>query len=61
MVQASRRRTQPPGRRGVRTREAPVRKSKTSDAGRRGRKKSMGAVLWEALREGFVGARRGRR
>jgi hypothetical protein len=61
MVQAPRRRAQPSGRRGDRTREAPIRKSKTSDAVRRGKKKSAGALLWEALRQGFVEARRGRR
>jgi hypothetical protein len=34
--------------------------SKTSDAGRQKKKKSVGAVLWEALRQGFVGGSRGK-
>ena len=60
MVQASRRRAQPSGRR-VPTREAPVRASKTSDAVRRGKKKSVSAALWAAFRQGFAGGgRRGK-
>jgi hypothetical protein len=58
MVPASRRRTQPPGRRGVQKREAPVRASKRSNAGRRRTSESFGTALWEAFQEGFLKRRK---
>jgi hypothetical protein len=57
MAPASRRRAQPSGRR-VQKREAPVRASKTSNAGRQRASESFGTALWEAFQEGFLKRRK---
>jgi hypothetical protein len=57
MVPASRRRAQPSGRR-VQKRKAPVRASKTSNAGRRRTSESLGTALWEAFQQGFLKRRK---
>jgi hypothetical protein len=57
MVPASRRRAQPSGRQ-VQKRKAPVRASKTSNAGRQRAPESFGTALWEAFQQGFLKGRK---